>query len=251
VTAAQGNPTAALWQAADRLTKPTRVQVTRAVDRDGRDALAAGSWGVCDVTAYRAVTTHWGTIPSLWEQAVAALYDGGGEIGGSGSKPLRERSPADCDLMEIMALIRGTTRHELGQWAPERRVPRVVPSQIRRLASVVVARDSEHLWWWTYRIEQWARLLETYLHATEREARPMRLRNSRCPKCGARQMTIEGEDGPKVVPALVVDFTSDGYARACECLGCGHAWFRGTQMEELASDLGCILVSRDPRISAN
>ena len=235
---APGNPTTALWQAADRLTKPTRVHMARVADPDVLTEIKTGFGWACNVADYRAATTQWATVPSLWDQAVAALYDGGGEVGGSGSKPLRERSPADCDLMEIMALIRGTTRHELGQWAPERRVPRVVPSQIRRLASVVVARDSEHLWWWTYRIEQWARLLETYLHAVEHAPKPTRLRGTPCPLCKTRYVTLEAENGERVqARPIVVDYR-DGYVRAARCEACTATWFRGAELEALARLVG-------------
>jgi hypothetical protein len=235
-------PTEQLWAAVAKLTQPTRVMLAR----DEEDA----AWiyeldGSCSVAAYRAATGRWAEVPSLWQQSVDALTNG--SEGGLGSKPLRERSPADLDLMEIRSIIRGTTRHELERLGCKtargkngERVP-FDQKEMRSLASLVIAKEPDELWWWTYRFESWGRLLEGHLQAVERKAKPMRLRNSACPACSAKQVTIEGEDGPIVVPALVVDFTSDGYARACECLACGHAWFRGEQMEELASDLGCKL----------
>lgn len=249
--------TGPLWVAVDRLTKPSRVQVQRATDAEWlADSTAlitqiqAGRRdGACSVAAYRAAagmreaaTTRWATVPSLWDQSTVALT--GGEIGGGDSKPLRERSPADLDLMEIRALIRDTTRHELeargaktGKYPNGERVP-FQQTEMRALA-VLVGAEPDGLWWWVYRFDQWGRLLETYLHAAEHHPNTTRLRNTACPECAARHATVETEDGMKVVPALCIDFTSDGYVRAAECSNCGHAWFRGREMERLAEQVGC------------
>ena len=240
------DPTAALWRAVDRITKPTRQLVGRdPID----DELTEWSHQLTPA-GYLAVTTRWAVIPSLWEQSTTALSTGS-EAGG-GSKPLRERAPVDVDLMEIRGLIRDTTRHELAKHGvkgrtrtPPARWPDQDPPtgtvaefepyrELRALASAVIRDEPDQLWWWAYRCDQWGRLLASYLQAVEHKAKPMRLRNSRCPKCSAAQMTIEGEGGMSVVPALVIDFTPEGYARAAECLACGAAFWRGAELEELA-----------------
>lgn len=220
---------ARLWAAVDRLTKPSQHRIVRDDE--------PSEWLLAQPVRSAAVVSSYGIVPSLWEQAAGALV--GGEVGGgTGTKPLRERSPADLDLMEIMSIIRETVRTELAERDTDP-LPATVPGQIRRLASVVIRADPDHGWWWEYRFAQWARVLETYLHNAEHTPKMTRLRNSACPSCAARQMTIEGEDGPVVVPVLVVDFTADGLVRACECMACGRAWFRGVQMEMLAAELGC------------
>jgi hypothetical protein len=245
MTTEPANPDA-VWRAVDRLTQSQRREVGRRLE-DGAwlDELAAQDGGACNIRSYRAATARWATIPSLWDQATAALV--GGEIGGSGSKPLRERSPADLDLMEIRAIIRDMTRHELHARGhktakgPDGLDVPFDPSEIRTLASLAIQKDGpEQMWWWEYRFDQWGRLLENYLHAAEHVAKPVHLRNTACPLCAARQVVSddEGDDGRKVVPALVVDFSQDGYVRAAECLACGAAWFRGEQLEELAEQVG-------------
>jgi hypothetical protein len=222
--------TEALWIAVDLLTKPTRVQVARTPDKALTDELAAGNRGVCDVTAWRSTTTGWATVPSLWDQATAALTAGLGAS--TGSKPFRERSPCDVDLMEIRGIIRDTTRRELIRMYSHL-LPRTVPGQIRRLASVAVTKDPEHTDWWVYRFESWGRLLETYLNLVEHQGKPTRLRGTSCPVCGSRVTLIEGGGGVVVAPALIVEYRY-GYVRSASCGECGHAWFRGQQLEELA-----------------
>lgn len=265
----------AIWNAVDKLTKPRRQRLERTDaewvhehDQILSD-IAAGKNGVCSVTLYRqqqaartAGTAVWADVPSLWEQSTIAL-DGSETQTARGSKPLRERSIADLDLMEIRALIRDTTRRELelrnvhtAQLA-NGRSREFDTKELRHLASLVIKEgrsrlagagvDLPDLEFWRYRFEQWGRLLETYLNAAEREARPVRLRNSACPECGARQVVLDPDGERTVAPALVIDFR-DGYVRAAECSQCGAAWFRGPDLEALADALGVGI--RDARSEA-
>lgn len=223
-----------MWAAVDQLTHSSRVPVERAVDADWLSELNEDAWGVCSVPAYRAATARSATIPSLWDQATTALTTG--SEGGTGSTPLRERSPADLDLMEIRSIIRHTVAHELAERDPGL-TPDGVPAQIRRLASVVAATDPDSIWWWEYRFASWARLLGTYLRALEHTPKPTRLRNTPCPLCHTRQMRIDQDGDAIVVPPLVVDFR-DGYVRAARCEACSATWFRGAELLELAQLVG-------------
>jgi len=147
------------------------------------------------------------------------------------------------DLMEIRCLIRDTVRHELAlrgtrirHHADARPAP-FDPAELRSLASLVIQRDQLELWWWEYRFVSWARLLESYLQAVERQAKPVYLRNSPCPTCRTTQVTIEKDGERMVVPALLVDFR-DGYIRAATCQACGDTRWRGPDLEKLAAELG-------------
>jgi hypothetical protein len=245
----------AIWDAVDRLTKPRRQRLERAPEEWVNDPAPAyltdPAGGIsCSVAAYRAhreahraAVATWATIPSLWEQSTIALHGGEVQASGHGSKPLRERSIADLELMEIRALIRDTTRRLLeqrgvrtGQHANGRAVD-FDPDEMRALASKVTAENATQHEWWQYRFEQWGRLLETYLHAAERQARPVRLRNAPCPDCGTRQVTVDVDGEQVVAPPIVIDFR-DGYIRAAECSACGAAWFRGPDLQALADALG-------------
>jgi hypothetical protein len=212
--------TVIMWTAIDQIGRPSRRQIIR----EGGE-------------------TVWAIIPSLWDQSTDAL-NRGSEAGSGGSSPLRERSPADLDLMEIRCLIRDTVRHELALRG--RRVrhhaggcprPFDADDELRGLASLVLQRNPDEVWWWEYRFVSWARLLEGYLQAVERTARSVYLRNSPCPTCRTKQVTLEREGERVVVPAIVVDFR-DGYIRAAVCQACGDTRWRGPDLERLAADLG-------------
>jgi hypothetical protein len=248
--------TLAVWTPVDRLTQPTRQKVQRAGDREWVDG--AQQWlgdvseqqgGVCHVPTYRRVTADftaatagYASIPSLWDQATIALQSPETQVG-HGSKPLRERSVADLNLIEIRATIRDMTRHHLakrGVRTKQGGTGRPVEfdqAEIRRLASLVTAEPAEKLAEWAHLFGQWARALENYLQATEHQVRPVRLRNSACPTCRTKQCTIVQDGERIVVPALVIDFR-DGHVRAATCTACGDAWFRGEDMEWLALVLG-------------
>jgi hypothetical protein len=239
------NDQAAVWAAVDKLTKDTRQKVLRAGDADWRVAFDEAT-RVCVVAQYRAAfeaaTSGYAIIPSLWEQSTIALT--GGEVqAGRGSKPLRERSIADLDLMEIRSIIRDTTRHELerlGEKTLRNADGSKVafhPNEMRRFASLALEKEPDRADWWQYRFEAWGRLLTTYLRNAEHQARPVYLRNSACPTCRTRQVTIDRDGEPTVVPALVIDFR-DGYVRAAQCQACDTTWFRGPDLEQLAADLG-------------
>jgi hypothetical protein len=178
-----------------------------------------------------AAKTSWADIPSLWTQASDALTTGSESAGGRTSS-INTRTPIDIDLMEWRATIRDTVTVELGK----RRIdPRAtVPQQIRQLAAAVVTDPDTDIAWWTYRFESWARTLATYVQAAQTQPRPIRLRGTACPECAAKQVIIESELGPVVAPPLLIDFR-EGYVRAAQCSACGHAWFRGEELEALAA----------------
>jgi len=142
--------------------------------------------------------------------------------------------------MEIRGLIRDTCRHEMARHGGKAKVGpggTVAPfdqRELRALASAVIRDCPDDLWWWSYRMASWARLLDTYLRASLHQPKPTRLRNTPCPLCRTRQITIEQDNGDRVVVApLVVDYR-DGYIRAARCEACAATWFRGDQLRELA-----------------
>lgn len=198
-----------LWAAVDHLSLPTKKLITR---DDGS-------------------ITH-ALVLSLWDQADETLFTDaqGGRAGGS----LAERNVMDLNLMQVRALIRDTTARELAQRRLTSRP--TVPGAIRQLAAHVISNELADLWWWEYRFSSWARQLAHYLRADAHVA-SIRLRNSPCPACGARQVLVEADDGPVVAPPLVIDFR-EGYVRAAECTACGQIWFRGEALHALAERLG-------------
>jgi hypothetical protein len=238
----------AIWASVDAITEPRRVPVERAADPDWLLEMAGDhTYGVCDVRAHRAATTRWATVPSLWEQSTTALMTGSEQTGGG--RPLRERSPADLDLMEIRSIIKHTTRVELGKRGvhpardPLGQPVDFQPAELRRLASLAT-QNPDDVWWWEYRFGQWSRLLETYLRAVERQAKPVRLRAA-CPLCKTRQMTIDVDGEAMVVSPLLIDF-HDGWIRAATCQACLATWFRGDQLGELAGLLDTPLAGDTP-----
>lgn len=227
----------ALWEAVDSITKPTQQRVDREPDEADwlRDLADDPTLTVCDVATYRAATVSFGEVPSLWRQAETALQTGMEAGEGGNRTPLRERSPADLDLMETMLTIRESMAWQL----PGRGiVPRGgVPTQMRQLAAHVATNEPQHVAWWTYRFAQWSRMLARYLRAVETGPKPVRLRNAPCPECGTRQITLPTDDGPKVVPPILIDFTEAGWIRAATCSACMATWWRGEDLHRLADRL--------------
>lgn len=234
---------AAVWRAVSALVDPEHRRIERVQDADWLDELAGlfRQRGLCDVAAYRAATRAHAVIPSLWDQATEALATRTDD--GTGSKPLRERSPADLDLMEIRSLIRDTTRGELEKRGTKtlmdksgRQATFKAAVEIRGLASKVTADPDEDLSWWEYRFASWARLLSNYLRAAEHAPRSVRLRNAPCPVCRIKQVTIEQGGEMVVAPPILIDFR-DGMVRAATCDACSASWFRGPDLERLALEL--------------
>jgi len=251
--------TAALWAAVDRLTQPSTRRLFRAADPEAAEALAADLQrqeqarlaaasrpkvlnpvivaGVSrnQLASFTAATRTHATVPSLWDQAVDALTASSSDQA-EGSSGSVHRTPVDVTLMEQMAYVREAMAVNLGQ---RHLKPRdTVPGQMRQLAAHVASNEPEHVAWWTFRFEQWARVLAVYLQAVQQQPKPRRIRGVACPECQVRSVVIEDATGQPVrVPPIVIDF-HEGYIRAAECTGCGAtlAW-RGEQMWDLADRL--------------
>lgn len=226
-----------LWAAVDQLTKPTTQAITRTTEDDWHAEMVAAQYeahtnaGFCRIADHRAITTRHGTIPSLWEQARAAVTTGTEQAGGNPS-PLAARSPADLDLMETVLTIRESMAWQL---TGRNIKPRPgMTAQFRQLAAHIITHEPQHIHWWTYRFEQWARLLSVYLHAVETERRPIRLRGLPCPKCAAKQVLIDTDQGEIVAPPIVIDFVN-GAVRAAQCTACAYTWWRGQDLWDLAA----------------
>jgi uncharacterized protein with PIN domain len=104
---------------------------------------------------------------------------------------------------------------------------------MRQLAAHVTTHEPQHVEWWAYRFGQWARMLAVYLRAIDTGPRPVRLRNLPCPECTATQVLVDTEQGEVVAPPIMVDFVN-GWIRAAQCTACGHAWWRGQDLWDLA-----------------
>lgn len=170
-------------------------------------------------------------VPSLWSQALDAATTGS-ESSTPSALTLAERNLVDLTLLEVRELIARCTR----RWLLVRGlVPHEsVPLQIRQLASHVATHEIDDLWWWEYRLSSWARLLSMYLRAGEHHPTPVRLRGAACPSCHARRVLVDHGDGPQTMPALVVDFAR-GLVQAARCDACGATWWRGEELEHLAT----------------
>lgn len=256
-----------LWDAVDKLVAPTRVKIDRqeAVESAESWLIRAGAdpAGACWVpgrakvlASHRSASAVWATVPSLWDQSTIALY-GAEAAAGRGSKPLRERSVADLNLMEIRAQTIEGIRDVQQKLADagkceEPSAGEFQPREVRHVASLVQRHQDGYADEFAFRLTSWARALETYLNAGEHESRPVRLRGCPCPTCGTRQVLIDrdgnitawtdAEDhhgGDRTVAsALVIRFGQDGQVRAAECEACGDGWFRGEDLERLAQSLG-------------
>lgn len=228
-----------LWAAVDAITQPTTQRLDRDTTFEDDHPWLHGN--TCHIGQYRATlerieaaTLAYGHIPALWDQANWAVFGSEAGDGSGGRSPLRERTPADLDLMETLLTIRESMCWQL----PGRGItPKPgMKAQMRQLASHIATHEPQHVEWWTFRFEQWGRLLRTHLNAIDNGPRDRYLRNSACPLCRTRQVTIERDGERRVVPALVVDFV-DGWIRAAQCQACGHAWFRGDDLGQLAEAL--------------
>lgn len=247
---------AQLWAAVDRLTLSTRIPVERATDADWlidvaveQAEIAAGRRdGACSVPAYRAALAReqaanvaTATVPALWDQAVQALGLGSENAGGGGSTaPLRERSPADLNLMEILSQVREAVREEsarLGHPLPGGQTVGTV--QIRAFASTL----RTDLDGWGQKFALWGRAIENYLHVLRDEPRPFRLRSTPCPLCRIEWIRVNEQGratvgGEYLARPIKVDFAGDRM-RAAICEACGTAWFRGADLHQLAALIGC------------
>lgn len=236
----------ALWDAVDALTKPTTRKVGRDMDAaEWIDELAdVGQGSFCRISDYRAAMLAYGQIPALWDQAEWSLGTGiEQKLGESGSSCLRERSPADLDLMETMLQVREAVAAE---FKARRLAPRDgAKAQIRQITThFVTENDAQTIGWWTHRFAQWTRIIESQLDMLDRAPKPVHLRDSACPRCETRQVVIRDDQTGerKVWPALRIDFV-DETIRAAYCLHCGASWFRGSDLYALKdsiSDAGAV-----------
>lgn len=245
--------TTALWLAADALTKPTTMRIHR--DENEADLAASLLHDLatnptrlrCSVAEYRAASEQraaqsrsYGTIPSLWDQAQDAIA-GQGDSDEGGGVLSRERSVADLALMETLLTVRELLIAELKDHGATPRA--TVPEQIRQVASLVAAgNDDESIDWWAHRLDQYARIIGNQINAIDNGPKPIRLRDSPCPECGARQVRVKEQDEWRMVPPLRIDFRH-GMVRAAQCSACAHAWMRGEALEALADTLGRGLIA--------
>jgi hypothetical protein len=219
-----------LWTAVDAITQPT----TRRIHRAPLELFDDPELTYCRLDQYQAATLAYGKIPPLWDQATWAVFGTEAGDGSGGRSPLRERTPADLDLMETLLTIRESMAWQLKGRNVKPRDG--MKAQMRQLASHLATHEPQHVEWWAYRFEQWARLLRTHLNALDNGPRDRYIRNTPCPLCKTRQVTIERDGDRRLVPTLVVDFV-DGIIRAASCQACGHAWFRGEPLNQLADTL--------------
>lgn len=222
----------ALWLAVDRLVEPQHVQMDRSGDLDE-------SWdkgrGWCDVAAYRAATTRNGVIPSLWDQAEAAVSGKGDGDGARGAVPARERSIADWELIEHLASVRESVRLfavEYGDKPKPQGEPFHARLEIRHLASLMVAKEpADQLRFHTYRVEQWGRVLARLLNQSE-GPKPCRPR-VRCVECGSGMIAVQNPestdpaDRVMVWPVVITHMrVGDTFVvRGGQCDACGFWWW--------------------------
>lgn len=246
----------ALWLAVDAVTKPSTRRLNRDTESEYTFELRDTGSLFCRVDKYRAATSGFGTVPSLWSQAVDALFGGSEGSSEGGAKPLRERSIADMNLMETMLDIRESIETNLGRRGITRKLRRDdVPDMLRQLASLIIAKEPDHVELWKLKIEAWAKQLGNYLQAVEREPRKRTIRGLACELCGARQVSLDREWPHEVVktgsspdnlvePAVSIEF-NEGSARCVLCRACSQvlAW-RG-EMEAFAQRNGMNYLTRD------
>lgn len=255
-------PTARLHNAVHDLIDPRKVPLLRQ---------AVNETLTLTETELEMATSPRGAMPSLWDQMSEAVSTSNEQTSRSvpGSRPpidldLREiqRQIIEQVLMELRhykakphqrTFMRVTRWLDHGEWVeldPDSDEPRVwrepewcetsrevteldLPASLR-LLQVHVGNDVEdHVMWWAYRLEQWARVARKALGAIVLP-QPRRIRDTQCPECQAKHVTLLSLDGePKLMPALLIDM-QDGMVRAAECSVCGASWFRGQELWDLA-----------------
>ncbi len=248
--------TSALWSVVDSLTRPSRLRIDRedlaesAAAELLHDLATNPRRTVCHVANYRALTARVqgqaasrGDVPCLLDLAEAgAAALGDSNDSGGGSSPARERSITDLDILEILHQLREAVDAELARTRGTAGRDKLTHyrDRVRAVTSDVArSNDPDKVTFWTRRIAQWTRILEDHLQTVDSGPKPIRLRGTTCPRCGARQATIVQNGERMVVPALVIDFNTNTFppmVRAASCLNpeCGAAWMRGEAMEELA-----------------
>lgn len=243
--------TTGLWTAVDGITRATTQHLHRDALKDVLEAVAAAPVTFCRVDDYRAATVTHGKVPSLWEQAEMALTTGSESSGGKPS-PLATRSPADMDLMEIMLTIRESVSDNLvGRKLASVDVAFSLHAdpckQIRQLVAHIVSHEPDNVDWWTYRVEQWRRLLETYLKAVETGPKAMRLR-VRCPTCRCEYLSVDDPNGgeSKIQIRPIVAIYRDHWFRCFECQSCTSTWFAGDGVHLLKEEIAADELSRKP-----
>ncbi len=249
--------TIGLWTSVDALTRPTTMRIHRDALEEAdlaavllHDLSANPRRTRCSVAEYHRAhelaagqERGHGTIPPLVEQAQAAVTGQGDNDDTSGAVLGRERSVADLALMETLFTLRELLAAEIRD---HRATPRTsLLAQIRQVASLIAADgDDETITWWTWRLDQWGWVIANQLNAVDNGPRPFRLRDSQCPRCGARQTRVREQGEWRLVPPLRIDFR-EGMVRAATCSGCGHAWMRGDGLRELGDTLGRSIIANN------
>lgn len=232
-----------MQEALDRLILPTRVQITR------DDA-----------------KKEWRTVPALWNQLLRSAGWSGSNSGGGafGSRPVISAGAVDL-IIEIATAV-SERAEEIGRttWVKElvctctpyracqgntwRSVRHNTAVELRAIAADFVSErpDADVFSWWVEAIIKWERDIKTTLGLNP--ALPRNLRKTTCPNCMASMVQVKDGSGEAVrTSALTVAWTcppgqqhnadTDWTVRAIECLHCGHAWFRGSDLEELVDQI--------------
>jgi hypothetical protein len=243
--------TEALWKAVDGITKPSMQRLDRRAVGHVLDEVAAAPVTFCRVEDYRAATVTHGKVPSLWSQAEMALTTGSESSGGKPS-PLATRSPADMDLMEIMLTIRESLSDNIvgrklaGRgYRPKNADPQ---RQLRELAAWIVTNEPENMAWWAFRVEQWRRVLETYLRAVETGPKAMRLREP-CPLCDTEFLLVADPNGgdDKIQVRPIVAIYRDHWFRCFKCEACTEVWWAGADIYRLHDEMESAMTRRETR----
>lgn len=195
-----------LWQAVDRLTSPTREKLER------------------DQGA-----TQWVRLPSLFDQLVEAVQSGRGS---EGHGRQASRPPLDIACVSLLIEIAEAVADAMRSY--ERNRTFHTPTDLRSVASSVVADPDGDQDWWTEQIQSWCGQIRAVI--SNDVDRPWHLHGVACPECAAIHVT-NPEDGELVRRPAVVVTWARGYVRAVECRMCGAVWYRGSDLERLVEKI--------------
>jgi hypothetical protein len=154
--------------------------------------------------------THDGAIvsaPSLYEQLIAAIPGGRGEL--MGRRGCRAMAPLRTDALDLRIEIDNAVRG----WLPE---PGSTAARLRALAAKRWRpQDTGDVVKIAARIESWSIAIDSMLNPAH-----VRHVSAPCPACGAKSAFRRDAAGETVrVPALQIVTE-----RGCTCLVCRHTW---------------------------